>query len=99
MARRTFFIIPWYRPGDYDAAEALFGDLPGSYAAWRDAALRWEEQCRTSAIPFLRVLVRPDEFRGWCWAVQRQADTEARSAFIIERGGSLLWPDIPADRD
>jgi hypothetical protein len=99
MTRRTFFIIPWYRSGDYAAAVALFGDLPGSYAAWRDRALRWEEQCRTSEIPFLRVLVRPGEFRGWCRAVQLQPDSEARSEFIIERARSLLWPDTPADRD
>lgn len=99
MARRTFFIIPWYRPGDYDAAVALFGDLPESYAAWRDRALRLEEQCRTTAMPSVRVLVRPGEFHDWCRTVQLQPDAEARSAFVIERARSLLWPDIPADRD
>ena len=97
MGRRTFFVIPWYRPADYAAAVSLFGDLPANYAAWQDRALQWEEQCRTVAIPCLRVLLRPDEFRTWCRAHQLQPDGEARSTFIIDKARSLLWPGDLAD--
>ena len=93
MGRRIFFIFPWYRPGDYAAAVSLFGDLPGSHAAWHDCALRWEEQCRTAALPCLRVLLRPDEFRAWCRTHQLQPDGAARSTFIVDQASALLWPD------
>ena len=96
MGRRIFFIIPWYRSGDYDAVVSLFGDLPGTYAAWQDRALHWEEQCRTAAIPCLRVPLRPDEFRAWCRTRNLQPEAEARSTFIIDEARLLLWPDAPA---
>ena len=97
MGRRTFFIIPWYRHGDYPAAVSLFGDLPGSHAAWHDHALQWEEQCRTAAVPCLRVLLQPDEFRTWCRAHHLQPDGEARATFIIAKARTLLWPDTASD--
>lgn len=93
---RTFFIIPWYRSGDYEAAVSQFGDLPGSYLAWREHALNWEKQCQEGAMmPCLRVVVRPDEFRAWCRTRHLQPDAEARSTFIIEKARPLLWPDTP----
>jgi hypothetical protein len=99
VATRICFIIPWYRAGDYDAAAALFGDMPRSYAAWLEHTRRWEEECRRSDAPFLRVLVRPREFHAWCRTARLQPDTEGRSAYIIERARSLLWPDMPVGRD
>jgi hypothetical protein len=97
MGRRIFLIVPWYRPGDYDAAVSMFGDLPASYAAWHDRALEWEEHCRTAATPCLRVLLRPDEFLAWCQSRQVRPDAEARSTFVVEKARSLLWPEAPAD--
>ena len=97
MGRRIFLIVPWYRPGDYDAAVSMFGDLPATYRAWHDRALEWEENCRTAATPCLRVLLQPDEFLTWCRARQVQPDAESRSTFIVEKARSLLWPEAPAD--
>ena len=97
MGRRIFLIVPWYRPGDYDAAASMFGDLPVTYAAWHDRALEWEEHCRITAMPCLRVLLRPDEFLSWCRTRQVQPDAEARSTFVVGKARSLLWPDAPAN--
>jgi hypothetical protein len=97
MGRRIFLIVPWYRPGDYDAAVSMFGDLPATYAAWHDRALEWEEHCRIAAMPCLRVLLRPDEFLAWCQTRQVRPDAEARSTFVVEKARSLLWPNAPAD--
>ena len=97
MGRRIFLIVPWYRPGDYDAAVSMFGDLPASHAAWHDRALEWEGQCRTAATPCLRVLLRPDEFLAWCQTRQVRPDAEARSSFVVEKARAMLWPDAPAD--
>jgi hypothetical protein len=97
MGRRIFLVVPWYRPGDYGAAVSMFGDLPATYAAWHDRALEWEEHCRITAMPCLRVLLRPDEFLAWCRTRQVQPDAEARSTFVVEKARSLLWPDAPAN--
>jgi hypothetical protein len=97
MGRRIFLIVPWYRAGEYDAAASMFGDLPATYAAWHDRATEWEEHCRITAMPCLRVLLRPDEFHAWCQARQVQPDTEARSTFVVEKARSLLWRDAPAN--
>ena len=96
MDRRLFLIVPWYRPGDYDAAASMFGDLPVTYAAWHDRALEWEEHCRITAMPCLSVLLRPDEFLAWCRTREVQPDAEARSTFVVGKARSLLWPDAPA---
>jgi hypothetical protein len=97
MGRRIFFIVPWYRPSDYDAAASLFGDLPSTYPAWHNRALKCEDHCRIAAMPCLRVLVRPDELLAWCQARQIQPHAEARSTYVVEKARSLLWPDPPAD--
>jgi hypothetical protein len=75
----------------------MFGDLPATYAAWHDRALEWEEHCRITAMPCLRVLLQPDEFLAWCRTRQAQPDAEARSTFIVEKARSLLWPEAPPD--
>jgi hypothetical protein len=97
MGRQLFFIVPWYRARDYAAAASMFGDLPATYAAWHDRALEWEEHCRTEAMPCLRVLLQPDEFLAWCRTRQVPPDADARSAFVVEKARSLLWPDAPAE--
>lgn len=74
----------WYREDDYPAILRIMADrhlLPASWQQWHERAQRGEAELRARGTPFIRVIIDPKEFSGWCAVRGLKLDAQGRMAF------------------
>jgi hypothetical protein len=84
--------LPWYEAADYPAIRALMvdgPDLPPGYATWERQQRQAELETQARGAQVRRVLIRPDEFAGWCRDNYCEPDAVAR----------LRYADFKANED
>lgn len=79
--------LPWYHREDWPALHAEFADreaISPCYDTWKGSAIARERKWRSDGYAVHRIELRPDAFRLWCRANNRNADHASRRAYADE---------------